>query len=244
MKGFEIDVAINSETGSKLILRGTLVGLAGYILSGPVGTLVSLLLKPQPAWESAQVFAANYHFIQDIPFYLGFLLVGGMLMIAAGHFLNAPERHKANTLLSFAFTVVFAALIFFNYICQTTFVRQLAINYRPENDAAIAIFSMVNPSSLCWAIEMWGYGVLGVATWLLAGYYNEKNKTISRLLVINGVVSIGTAVLTAVNSSWLMTTAGLVAFMLWNVLMITLMILMYQNTKSVDTASLKIKATK
>ncbi len=146
-----------------MISYGAIVALTGYITSGPLGFMLVKLTKSQPEWVSAAVFATNYNFVQDIPYYLGFLLIGGMLMIAAGYYLDYKEentRTKFQLLLSLLCTGAFAALIFFNYICQTTFIRHLALHYKPENDSIIATFSMANPLSLSWAIEMWGYGIL------------------------------------------------------------------------------------
>src|SRR5690349_7669426 len=162
---------------ARLVRNGAVTALAGFILSGPVGFLTVILLKPQPEWTSPAVFVANYHWIQNLPYYFGFLLVGGMAMVAAGHYLNSAQsdtRVRFALLLSVLSTSVFAALITFNYICQTTYIHNLAVQYSPANDIGIAMFSMVNPTSLCWAIEMWGYAILGIATLLLAAYYRKR----------------------------------------------------------------------
>jgi hypothetical protein len=219
---------------SKLISLGAIIALIGYITSGPLGFMLVKLTVPQPEWASSAVFATNYNFIQDIPYYLGFLLIGGMLMIAAGYYLNYKEEDskiKFQLLLSLLFATVFAALIFFNYICQTTFIRHLALHYKPENDAVISTFSMANPKSLSWAIEMWGYGILGIATWLMAGYYKGKNKMIRLLLISNGVLSLATVAFTIIDINWVLTPAGIIAYMIWNVLMIVLMFMIYRNSK-------------
>lgn len=218
----------------RLIALGTLVGLAGYVLSGPGGFLLVQITQPQPAWVSPAVFAENYHVVQDMPYYFGLLLIGGMLMLAAGLFLNAgdePVKIRFHLLLALMWTTFFAALIFFNYVCQTTFVRHLALNYRPEHDPLIATFSMANPMSLAWAVEMWGYGVLGVATWLMSGYFQNRNKAIYWLLIANGVVSVLTVVFTVIDMKWLLTPPGVAGYFIWNVLMITLMILLYRYAR-------------
>ncbi len=219
---------------SKLIFFGAIIAMTGYITSGPAGFMLVKLTKPQPVWTSAAVFAANYNFIQDIPYYFGFLLIGGMLMIAAGYYLDYKEENSKTTfqlLLSLLWTGVFAALIFFNYVCQTTFIRHLALHYKPENDSIISTFSMANPMSLSWAIEIWGYGILGVATWLMAGYYKQKNNFIRWLLILNGMVSLLSVAFTIFNINWVLTTAGIIAYMFWNILMIVLMIMIYRNSK-------------
>src|SRR5690349_21092631 len=111
---------------SRLISLGALVALMGYVASGPVGFLLVRLIKPQPVWTSSALFAENYHVIQDVPFYFGFLLTGGMLMLATGHYLNFQEddpEKKFHLLVGLGWTIAFITLISFNYICQTTFIR-------------------------------------------------------------------------------------------------------------------------
>lgn len=219
---------------NKLISSGALISLAGYLLSGPVGFAITKLTAPQPEWVSAAVFAQHYHPIQDLSFYFGFLLIGGMLMLAAEHYLQAKEEGdetKFNLLLSVLFSTIFSALIFFNYICQVSFIPHMARHYKPEYDFAIATFSMSNPMSLSWNIEMWGYGILGMATWLMAGYYRGRNNTIRILLIVNGIVSVLCAIATAMSVQWIITGGGLAAYMLWNVLMVAIMILMYKHAK-------------
>lgn len=218
----------------KLISLGSLIALTGYITSGPVGFLIVRAVKPQPAWTSPSVFAANYHIIQDLPFYFGFLLIGGMLMLAVGHYLSYKDNNpktKFHLLVALGWTIVFFALISFNYISQTTFVRHLALNYKGEFDPAISTFSMANPLSFCWANEIWGYGFLGVATWLMAGYYSGRNNLIRSLLIANGVVSVATVGVTVGDMNWLMTPVGLGAYFIWNVLMMALMTLIYKYSR-------------
>jgi len=218
----------------KLISLGAIVALIGFILSGPVAFVIVQLLKPQPAWVSPAVFAVNYSSIQDLPFYFGFLLIGGMLMLVAGHYLNYREDNevtKFHLLFALGWTLVFCALISFNYICQTTFVHNLALHYKPEYDSAIFTFSMSNPLSFCWANEMWGYALLGVATMLMSGYYRGINNVIRILLIANGVISLGSAVWTIVDVNWVMTLAGLSCYFFWNILMIVLMIMIYSFSR-------------
>lgn len=219
----------------KLISVSALIALSGYILSGPLAFFLVQLIHPQPPWVSPAVFVENYSAIQDLPYYFGFLLIGGMLMLAASHYLNYTgenEKRKFQLLIAFGSTTVFCALILFNYICQTTFVRNLALFYKPEYDAAISTFSMANPMSFCWANEMWGYALLGVATWLMSGYYQDKSNFIRSLLILNGIVSVVSALWTVIDVNWVMTSAGLVGYFAWNILMIVMMISIYRDSKN------------
>ena len=220
---------------NKLISFSAVIALIGYITSGPVAFFVVRLVKPQPAWVSPSVFVENYSAIQDLPYYFGFLLIGGMLMLVAGHYLNCAgedRTKKFKLLIAFGWTVVFCASISFNYICQTTFVRNLTIHYKPEYDAAISAFSMANPMSFCWANEMWGYAFLGIATWFMASYYQGANNFIRALLVTNGIVSLVSALWTVVDVNWVMTIAGLIGYFAWNILMIAIMVSIYQYSKT------------
>jgi hypothetical protein len=219
---------------NRLISLGALVALIGYIASGPLGFLMVRAVKPQPAWISAEVFVENYHIIQDVPFYFGFLLIGGMLMLAAGLYLSydgGDPRKRFLLLVALGWTVAFFTLISFNYIIQTTFIRHLALNYKPEYDSLISGFSMANPISFCWANEIWGYGFLGVATCLMAAHYSGRNNLISALLIANGIVSVATVVFTIMDTEWLLTSIGLGAYFIWNGLMIVLMILIFNDSR-------------
>ena len=225
---------------NKLIILGASAALTGFVLSGPVGFLLVQAIRPQPAWTTTNAFVAHYNAWQNLPYYFGFLLVGGMLILAVAHYRTIStetELDKMHIQLSVVWTTIFATLIFFNYICQTTFVHHLATDGKPENDTVIAILSMANPASLTWAIEMWGYAILGVATWLLSPFYREKNKVIYRLLIANGVVSVGSAVLFVIDGKWLLTTIGLASYFAWNLLMIAALLLIYRHAKTVRYAT-------
>ncbi len=226
---------------NNLISIGSLVAVVGFIFSGPVAFVIVRVVRPQPTWISSSVFVEHYHIIQDLPYYFGFLLIGGMLMVSVGHYLSEPEKSEQikrfHLLFALGWTIVFCTLISFNYICQISFVRNLALDYKQEHDAVIASFSMANPLSLCWTIEMWGYGFLGIATWLTAGCYENRNNLIRILMIANGILSLGTAISTIINIRWVMTTAGIIAYFLWNVLMIFMMVAIYRHNKSISQVS-------
>src|SRR5689334_18741724 len=104
-------------TYNKLISLGAIVALLGFVLSGPVAFLIVRIISPQPEWVSPLVFVQHYHIIQDLPYYFGFLLTGGMLMIVTGHYLNFSEenkRTKFHLLVSLGWTIAFFTLISFN----------------------------------------------------------------------------------------------------------------------------------
>jgi hypothetical protein len=114
-----------------------------------------------------------------------------------------------------------------NYTVQTTFVPELARHYSASNDAILAALSMSNPASLAWGIEMWAYGLLGVATWLASPAFGEGRleRAAAWTFAANGPASIVPAVLTALRPGWVMTTAGLAAFAVWNLLVVIMSVL-------------------
>jgi hypothetical protein len=93
---------------------------------------------------------------------------------------------------------------------------------------------MSNPLSLCWAIEMWGYGLLGIGTWLMAACYSGRNAWIEKLLIVNGGVSVIGAIWVSIDISWVMTPIGLIAYLGWNVLMMVVLVLMYRDSKKLS----------
>ena len=126
--------------------------------------------------------------------------------------------------LAIVAATLFAAFIFLNYITQTTFVPALAAHFRPELGVLIEALSMSNPRSMGWAVEMWGYGMLGIATWLSASAFSGAalERWAARTCVANGVISVAGGVMTAARLDWVFTTPGYVSFAAWNLLMLVL----------------------
>ena len=205
----------------RLLALGLWLALAGTLLSGPAALLVIQLTRPQPSWHGPAVFAESYHPVQQVPFWLGLSLVGGMLTALAALHRLAEPRLKARTALAQLFAAAFGAFIFLNYVIQVTFVPLLVRPFTSEQGALLAALTMSNPTSLAWGLEMWGYGLLGVATWLCAGVLRSESR-VSRAaaacFAANGPISVAGAFATAWSRGWLLEPVGLVAFGLWNLL--------------------------
>jgi hypothetical protein len=206
---------------------GAIISIVGILFSGPVGLVLVTVVKPQPPWRDAAIFSQNFHFVQTAPFFFGFALIAGYLIMMASAYRIAEIRHKVGALGASLLTASFTALIFFNYICQTTFVPALALHYEPAYDPIIATFSFSNPLSLCWAIEMWGYALLGGATWLIAPIFNRNRleKALASLLVLNGILSIAGGFATSINLGWVMTMPGMISYIAWNCVVLSISIL-------------------
>src|SRR5687767_2732981 len=110
---------------------------------------------------------------------------------------------------------------FLSSICNATFMVP----------ALIAGFSMSNPDSLSWAIEMWGYSILGLAMLFLVPYY-KKHPNIRLLIFINFVLSFFAVLSVCFDNSWLLVKTGLILFFFWNCIMILILIgIYYTNPK-------------
>ena len=213
-----------AEKQNKLGIIAAIITAVGTLISGPLAFLAVSSISPQPAWISPQVFVENFHPIQSVTFYFGFLLMGGsILMIAFIH----HQRRDEKTLLALVFTAIAGGLIFFNYFTEATFMPALVKNYTPDLDPIIRVFAVTNPSSLFWAIEMWGYGFLGLGSLLVLHYFSKDGlEGWTRIMfLINGVISIIGAFYTSLDLAWVLTTAGLISYGLWNLLYFALAVM-------------------
>jgi hypothetical protein len=197
--------------------------IVGSILSGPGAMMLVSATHPQPPWRGPEAFAEHWHPIQSLPFFLGLVLVSGFVVLVSGIHARA---HTATTTIALVFTSAFASLVLLNYVVQTTFVPELV---RAGDYRLLSALAMANPRSLAWALEMWGYGLLGVATWLVARTFRGSRiaRATSLAFAANGAVSIVGAFATAFSRDWLMTPAGLTAFAAWNVLVVAMGALAY-----------------
>jgi hypothetical protein len=205
----------------KLAALGAVLGV---LLSGPLAVALVSATHPQPAWRDAELFARHYHPIQLLPYAGGILLVTALIVLIATIHASARPRDKAMTGAALTFSGAFAAFIFFNYVAQTTFVPDLAQRYQPANAPILATLSMSNPRSLAWGIEMWGWGLFGVATWLASPVFDRSRveRATAFTFIANGAVSIAGALWTVVRPGWVMTASGLGAFAAWNILLLTM----------------------
>ena len=205
------------------------LGILGavFIMMGTLfPSLFAIFLQPkQPAWQSAAVFVEHYQAIQGLPIYFGFFLIGGSLIVLSIIFLLSKD--KLYTLLGLVFGMVGAAVVSLNYIIQTTFIPSVVAHYTQAHAVILEAFSMGNPASFAWAIEMWGYGFIGLATWFASAFFQNKGieKTAKILFILNGMTSIAAALYTALDLGWVLTPPGYIAFGVWNLLYFVLAII-------------------
>jgi len=217
------------------IRTGAWISLIGFILSAPVAVAIVMFIAPQPAWTSVEIFKANYHHLQELPYYFGFILIAGLMLLVYGHKKEDYQHNlyiQSQVQLAHALIIIFGTLVIFNYICQTTFIPHLVHANVPLYDSLTAAFTMSNPDSLSWTIEMWAYLILAKALWLLRGCYKEKKTSLPALLTANLMISAISVVWTILDATWVETTLGLILYFIWNTLMIVILILILQLCKT------------
>lgn len=213
----------DGETDAALLYRRTVQGcigtLLGIVASGPLAVALVEATHPQPAWSGAERFSQSFHPVQVVPYAGGLLLVLSLLLLLAS--LAVQQRDGARAALALLTSAVFAALICLNYALQTSYVPALAGSFAPADAPLLAMLSMSNPRSLAWAIEMWGWGFAGIATWLLASVFDRTplERATRATFVANGVVSALGTLSAVLWPGWMMTGPGLVAFAGWNLLL-------------------------
>jgi hypothetical protein len=209
-------------------MAGAILAAIGILTSGPLAIPVIALVQPQPPWESPELFVENFHRIQTLPFYFGYLLIAGSIMILISVYLLSRKRAAALTALNFV--SIGAAFACFNYVTQTTFIPAVVNDYSSELNPIISILSMSNPVALTWAIEMWAYCFMGLGTWIAAGFFGTTplERAGRVLFITNGVVSVFGALAIAIDLSGVFSVFGLIGYCAWNVLYLALAIVFYR----------------
>jgi len=215
------------------IRNGALLSLLGFILSAPVAVTIVMIWAPQPVWTSVEIFKANFQLLQTLPYYFGFILVSGVVLLVYAHPPENYTSHRTKNEIHIARSLItiFATLVIFNYICQTSLIPHLVRSNDHLYDSQIALFTMSNPDSLSWLIEMWAYLILAKAFWMLRGCYLDQKNRLPSLLTLNVLLSLVSLVWTLIDPGWVETMLGLVLYFVWNFLMILILVLMFSTNK-------------
>lgn len=206
-------------TIEKSLIKSAIIIIVSSVL-GPLFVWIANLVSPMPSWSGVDAFILHYSFIHSVSTLFGFpLLYGFVIFISSVFSLNKREELKINLIAAVIFTGIYGTLVTFNYIANSTYIGQVLNDYK----GTVAILTMSNPKSICWALEMFGYGFLGIATYLVAPVFH-KQRPIELLLKANGAISVLGAFITFLNLSWVLTPVGMFFYISWNVLIIVTMV--------------------
>lgn len=216
-------------------IKAVYLNIFGIVFSGLVFPVISTLFYPQPVWQNTELFINSYHPMQTATFFCGFFLVVGSLMTFIALYLSVEEKKKVYALTALVVNVVFTAVVFLNYVIQTTYVPYLATHNPPETSYVLAAFSMANPGSFAWALEMYGWGGIGLSFIFMAFTFGQskKEKLLKILFIVNGVSSCSTAIITSIDMTWIFSPAGFASLIVWNALVfiIDIILLGYFRSK-------------
>ncbi len=201
-----------------------ITNMFGIVFSGLIFTVLSMLFTPQPPWRDAALFVESFHPLQTATFFCGYFLVIGSLLTFIVLYKTAPENRKIWALSGLVINVVFTAVVFLNYIIQTTYIPYLANNNPPETATVLPVFTMANPGSFAWALEMYGWGGIGLSYIFMAFVFGKSKSEIilKTLFIINGICSIASALMTSFDMNWLFSPAGFVSLIVWNLLVLVI----------------------
>lgn len=122
----------------------------------------------------------------------------------------APAEHRGQARAAFGVATMYATLVSIVYVIQLGVI--VPHDLRGEG-AAVAAFACCAPGLPLTAIDLLGYSLMSVATWLLAGALprEPRNRWLRRMLIANGALVfalIGQLVeprLIVVGAAWLVT---------------------------------------
>jgi hypothetical protein len=209
-----IDIRVDLGSGDATLAWGGLAVAVGSLLSG-VGGLPFVMTDPQPAWSDAATYIAHFRAWHQVPFWFGFAFIAAWVALNGRLAALAVDRLRTNAAIGLIATAMFGAMILTNYLLQAVFVPHAV----RANDFAVAYLTMANPGSIGWMLEMFGYGALGVASWVMAPIFpggSARRRWIVWLMIGNGVLSLAGALATGLNPEWVLTLAGLAAYAGWN----------------------------
>ena len=211
------------------------LNIFGIIFSGLVFPVLATLLHPQPRWQNPELFIQSFHPLQTATFFCGYFLVIGSLLTFISLYKIAPEEKKLWALSGLLINVVFTAVVFLNYIIQTTYVPYLAANNPPETATVLAVFSMANPGSFAWALEMYGLGGIGLSFIIMAFIFKniKLERTLKIIFLTNGICSVSSALMTSIDMNWLFSPAGFASLIVWNSLVLVIDIFLLRYFKSI-----------
>ena len=206
-----------------IILLSAILIILGIILSGPPMVFLIEYLKPQPQWVDVDTFILNFHWLQTLPYWFGFLLLAGNILLITSASRLHTIKDKIHSSLSIICLIIYGTLVSFNYSIQAITIPALV----SESNSILETFSMVNPSSICWTIEMFAYAILGIAYWLVSVAFQGKNifKIIKYLMILNGVSSVLGVLIPVINPKLLLESGGILGYILWNLLIVLIMML-------------------
>lgn len=152
-------------------------------------SMVALVADAGAPWTGVAAYAESFTDARLTTFVLWFILGVAFVPLVASLHVMVPERRQPVTLIAFAFAIMYATIVGFNYGLQFTFVRQ---SLHSGNLAGLEAWAAANPTSAIFAADMVGYLFQGLATLFLAPLFRGGRvaTAVSWLFVWNGLAGV------------------------------------------------------
>jgi len=222
-------------------LASSLLLLLGLLTSGPATVVVVSLRHPQPVeWLGPAEYARAFHPLQLLTYGCGFLILLGAVGLFSALLEMAPRGGRLPAVVALVFVSMFGSVIGVNYMFQLAVLRPAVA---AGNAGAVEFLAFNNPASATMALEMLGYGFLGLATAAAAPLFPGpgRSRAIRILSVANGVVSVAGTALQAAGA--LGGLPGLVAYLAWNLLFLALVVAYVLHMREAAGASTRAPGT-
>jgi len=220
--------SLNRSSGVKLynLKVSCLIVIIATVL-GPLSVLIVQWFEPLPPWNGINQYVSSYHKVHSISILFGFVLLIGFVKFIAASISLGEKDQKGHLTAAIIYTAIYGTLAGFNYIVNSSYIHHVF----NENLDVVEILTMNNPKSICWSIEMYSYGFLGLATYSIAPVF-RASATIVNMLKINGIASVAGALVTFFKLSWVLSPVGMIAYIGWNIFIVLTMVLIIRKYKS------------
>jgi hypothetical protein len=140
----------------------------------------------------------------------GFLLVPIFIILITCLHYNSKKEMKMFSMLGVIFACMYGVLISFNYYLQLTLMQ--------KNVSGLELFSMSDPNSMMWVIEVLGYFFMGLSTIFVSIIFGSSflERSIKLIFIVNGILGIGGIIGYTLGWNLSLMLWGL---MLWNIIM-------------------------
>lgn len=132
-----------------------------FMVTFDVAAAVPGLTTGIEPWRGVEAFAASYHQGVVLATILPSLLLAPTFLVLTAYIHTyAAAGRKLWSLIGAAFAAVYAAIVGLNYFAQLTVIRWQLLR---GEVAGLSMLVMGNPASFFWALEVLGYGFMGMA---------------------------------------------------------------------------------
>jgi hypothetical protein len=151
-----------------------------------VAAVVTAVASPPTSWPGIDAYAASFDGRQMLMLVPVLLLAPTFVVVMGCVHAYASEDTKPWALLGMAFAAMYATVASVTYVLQLTVVRQHLLS---RQTGGLDLLVSVNPDSVAWAMETFGYFFMSMALVVAAPVFGrrELERWIRRLFLANGL---------------------------------------------------------